>query len=317
MLYAPTGFTWLGHIARLAFYGDRFTRGGKDMLRSVALIFLVLAFATFADAQELTGTLKRVAETGAFRIGYVPNSPPMSFDGDDGNPTGYTIALCRHIANAVKQNLGLDDMTVSYVPLVLPEDRINAVVNHDIDIECGPTTVTLSRREKVDFTLLTYISGGAVLSLSGDAINSVADLSEKTIAVIRGTTSHAAIRNYITNNDYKISLRLVSSRAEGMELLDARKVDGFASDRVMLVGQVVRSEDRSSYAITRDVFSYEPYALMLARGDTDFRLVADRALADLFSDARIRRLHHNWIGRYGEPLPPMVAAMYQFQTVGE
>lgn len=287
------------------------------MLKSVALVLFVLAFATLADAQEFTGTLKRVADTGEFRIGYVPNSPPMSFDGDDGNPTGYAIALCRHIANAVKTTVGLEEIKLRYVPLVLPDDRINAVVNHDIDIECGPTTVTLSRREVVDFSLLTYISGGAVLSLSGDAINSVADLSEKTIAVIRGTTTHAAIRSYITNNDYKITLRMITSRAEGMDLLNARKVDGFASDRVMLVGQVVRSEDRSRYAITRDVFSYEPYALMLARGDTDFRLVADRALANLFSDARIRRLYHDWIGRYGEPLPPMVSAMYQFQTVGE
>jgi ABC-type amino acid transport substrate-binding protein len=287
------------------------------MARLVTVLIVILGISLQTNAQELTGTLKRVAETGEFRIGYVPNSPPMSFDGDDGTPTGYTVALCRHIANAVKETVGLEEIKLSYVPLVLPEDRIDAVVNHDIDIECGPTTVTLSRREMVDFTLLTYISGGAVLSLSGDAINSVADLSEKTIAVIRGTTSHAAIRNYITNNEYKITLRLISSRAEGMELLNERKIDGFASDRVMLVGQVVRSDDRSRYAITRDVFSYEPYALMLARGDTDFRLVADRALADLFSDARIRRLYHNWIGRYGEPLPPMVAAMYQFQTVGQ
>jgi glutamate/aspartate transport system substrate-binding protein len=85
----------------------------------------------------------------------------------------------------------------------------------------------------------------------------------------------------------------------------------------MLVGQVVRSENRSRYSITRDVFSFEPYALMLARGDTDFRLVADRALAALYSTARIRRLYHDWFGRYGEPLTPIVEAMYEFQAVGE
>ena len=191
------------------------------------------------------------------------------------------------------------------------------MVNHEIDIECGPTTVTLSRREKVDFTLLTYITGGAVLSLSGEAINSVADLAGKTVAVIRGTTTHEAIRKYIITNDFKITLRIVTSRAEGMELLNAGKVDGFVSDRIMLIGQVARLENRSRYAISRDVFSYEPYALMLARGDTDFRLVADRALAHLYSSARIRRLYHDWIGRYGEPMNPIIEAMYQFQAVGE
>ena len=285
------------------------------MHRLLMLFLVAAALAAPAAAQEFKGTLKRVQDTGEFRIGYVPDSPPMSLQDADGNPTGYSVVLCRHIANAVKETVGLDEIKLRYVPLILPEERIGAIVDHEIDIECGPTTATLSRREKVDFTLLTYITGGAVLSLSGDAINSVADLSGKTIAVIRGTTTHAAIRKYIINNDYKITLRMITSRPEGMELLNARKVDGFASDRIMLIGQVARAADRSRYAITRDVFSYEPYALMLARGDTDFRLVADRALANLYGTARIRRIFHDWIGRYGEPLPPMVEAMYQYQTV--
>jgi glutamate/aspartate transport system substrate-binding protein len=102
-----------------------------------------------------------------------------------------------------------------------------------------------------------------------------------------------------------------------MELLNAGKVDGYASDRTMLVGQVVRSENRSRYSISRDVFSFEPYALMVSRGDTEFRLVADRALAKLYGTARIRRLYHDWFGRYGEPMTPIVEAMYQFQAVGE
>jgi len=287
------------------------------MLRFVALFLAAGFFACHAQAQDLNGTLKRVAETGEFRIGYVPDAPPMSYDGDDGQPIGYSITLCRNIASAVKTAVGLDDINLTYVPLISPQDRIDAVVNHAVDIECGATTVTLSRREQVDFTLMTFITGGAVLSLSGNSINSVADLTDKTVAVIRGTTTHAAIRDYITNNDFKITLRMISTHNEGMELLDAKKVDGYASDRTMLVGQVVRSADRSRYSISRDVFSFEPYALMLARGDTDFRLIADRALAKLFGNARIRRIYHDWIGRYGEPMTPIVEAMYEFQAVGE
>lgn len=287
------------------------------MARSITVFLVVLGLAAPAAAQELTGTLKRVAETGEFRIGYVPDAPPLSFHDEDGNPIGYSVVLCRYIANAVKMELELEEIKLSYVPLILPEERINAVVNHDVDIECGATTVTLSRREQVDFTLMTFITGGAVLSMTGDSINSVADLSEKTIAVIRGTTTHAAISDFIINNDFKITLRIITTHDEGMELLNARKVDGYASDRTMLVGQVARSEDRSRYSITRDVFSFEPYALMVARGDTEFRLVADRALAKLYSTARIRRLYHDWFGRYGEPMTPIVEAMYQFQAVGE
>jgi ABC-type amino acid transport substrate-binding protein len=102
-----------------------------------------------------------------------------------------------------------------------------------------------------------------------------------------------------------------------MELLDAGKVDGYATDRAMLVGQVMQSANAASYAMSSDVFSFEPHALMLKRGDTDFRLLVDRALASLYRTARIRRIYHDWIGRYGEPLSPLVEAVYEFQAVDE
>lgn len=287
------------------------------MARLITICLISLGLTTVVGAQELTGTLKRVAESGEFRIGYVPDAPPMSFHDGDGAPVGYSISLCRNVANAVKAATGIDEINISYVPLVSPDDRINAVVNGDVDIECGATTVTLSRREKVDFTLMTFITGGAVLSRNGSAINSILDLSGKTVAVISGTTTHSALREFISSNDMKITLRMIATHEEGMQLLDEKKVDGYASDRAMLVGQVFRSADRSKYAITRDVFSFEPYALMLHRGDTDFRLVADRSLASLYGNARIRRLYHDWFGRYGEPMTPILEAMYEFQAVGE
>jgi ABC-type amino acid transport substrate-binding protein len=287
------------------------------MPRILTICLIALGLSSIAGAQELTGTLKRVADTGEFRIGYVPDAPPMSFDDANGKPTGYSIALCRFVANAVKQAVGREELNVTYVPLIAPEERLAAVENSTVDIECAATTVTLSRRERVDFTLMTFITGGAVLSKNDAPINSVAEAAGKTVAVINGTTTHAALREYISSNEFKITLRIIATHDEGMELLDAGKVDGYASDRAMLVGQVFRSADRSKYAITRDVFSFEPYALMLHRGDTDFRLVADRALANLYGNARIRRLYHDWFGRYGEPMTPILEAMFEFQAVGE
>jgi len=287
------------------------------MPRLLTLCLIALGLSAVASAQDFTGTLKRVAESGEFRIGYVPDAPPMSFQDTNGKPTGYSIALCRFVAKAVKAAVGLDELELIYVPLILPEDRLSAVEDGTVDIECATTTVTLSRRERVDFTLMTFITGGAVLSTNEKPINSVAETSGKTVAVVKGTTTHSALREYISSNEFKITLRIIATHDEGMVLLDEGKVDGYASDRAMLVGRVFRSADRSKYAITRDVFSFEPYALMLHRGDTDFRLVADRALANLYGDARIRRLYHDWFGRYGEPMTPIIEAMFEFQAVGE
>ena len=283
---------------------------------ALAAVFTALLVATGVAGAE-SPTLQRITESGTFRIGFVPDAPPMSFLDDQGNPVGYSLTLCRSVAAAIKRETGLEELEIEYVPLVLPEDRMRAVENGDVDIECGSSTVTLSRRERVDFSLMTFITGGAVLSLQEDPIPNFSGIVDKTIAVISGTTTHDWLHKFGELNDVGFTLRLIETHDKGMELLNDGKVDGYATDRTMIVGQVLRSEDASKYFITQDVFSFEPYALMLARGDTEFRLLVDRALASLYRTARIRRIYHDWFGRYGEPLSPIVEAVYEFQAVGE
>ena len=286
-------------------------------MRLLLTVPLVLLFAA-ANAENHADTLKRVSETGEFRIGYVPDAPPLSFEDGDGKVVGYSIDLCRHIASVVRDELGLEKIDIVYTPLESMEQRLSAIENGEVDIECGATTVTLSRRERVDFTLMTFITGSAVLSLKTNPIGNVDDIDGQKIAVLSGTTTEDVMRRVIEVNEFDVDLQLIASHDEGMELLNDRKVAGYASDRAMLIGQVFRNANaKNQYAMTRSSLSFEPYAMMIPRGDTEFRLVTDRALASLFRGARIRRAYHNWFGRYGEPLSPIVEAMYQFQAVGE
>lgn len=286
-------------------------------MRILLAFCLVLTLAA-ANAENHTNTLERVAETGQLRIGFVPDAPPLSFKDSEGNAVGYSIDLCRHIASAVRNELNLEKIDIVFTPLVSMEQRLSAIENGDIDIECGATTVTLTRRERVDFTLMTFITGSAVLSRKSDPIATIDDIDGTKIAVLSGTTTEDVMRRAIQVNEFKVKLRLIDSHDEGMKLLNDGKVDGYASDRAMLIGQVFRDENaKNEYALTRTAFSFEPYAMIVPRGDTQFRLVADRALASLYRSVRIRRIYHNWFGRYGEPLSPIVEAMYQFQAVGE
>jgi ABC-type amino acid transport substrate-binding protein len=263
-------------------------------------------------------TLARIAESGEFRIGYVPDAPPLSFVEEDGTVVGYSIDLCRHIASAIRFDLGLEELDIKFVPLSSIEDRISAIENGDVDIECGSSTVTLSRRERVDFTSTTFITGSAVLSRKEKPINSIDGLDKTRIAVVSGTTTEDVLRRVMEVNDIRIKLTPVDDREQGMDLLNKGKVDGFASDRAVLIGHVFRNANMANeYTMTRSALSFEPYAFMIKRGDTEFRLTADRALASLYRTARIRRIYHNWFGRYGEALSPIVEAMYQFQAVGE
>ena len=286
------------------------------MLR-LCTAFLAL-FVFVADALAESPTLKRIADTGQFRIGYVPDAPPLSFVNDEGKVTGYSIDLCRHIASAIRTDRGLDKIDIEFKPLVSIEDRISAIEKGEVDIECGTSTVTLSRRERVDFTLMTFITGSAILSRKSKAMMDVDDLDKKRIAVVAGTTTEDVLRRVAEVNDFRIKITPIKRHDEGMELLNKGKVDGYASDRAMLIGQVFRNANvANDYSMTRTALSFEPYAFMIARGDTEFRLAADRALASVFRTARIRRIYQNWFGRYGEPLSPIVEAMYQFQAVGE
>ena len=165
---------------------------------------------------------------------------------------------------------------------------------------------------------MTFITGSAVLSRKSEPIDNIDAINGAKIAVLSGTTTEDVMRRVAEVNEFKMQLVLIKSHNAGMDLLNSGKVTGYASDRAMLIGQVFRNANaQNEYTMTGSALSFEPYAMMIPRGDTEFRLVADRALASIFRSARIRRIHQNWFGRFGEPLSPIVEAMYQFQAVGE
>ena len=285
------------------------------LTRNTLILALLALPGTSLFAQ---GTLERVADRGEFRIGYRTDARPLSFE-ENGEAAGYSVDFCRRIAAAVRDHLDLDDMQVTYVPLTT-ENRITAVVDGDVDIECGATTVTLGRQEVVDFTLMTFVTGGTILSLASDRIVTIPDLSGRRVAVIEGTTSAAALETRLTDNLIDANVVVVADRAEGMSLLQDGDVDGFASDQIVLLGEAmeaVSSGSNVSYSFADELFSFEPYAMMVQRNDADFRLVANRAIAQLYRGGQFAQLYQTWIGSAGITPSAMLMGMYQIQTLSE
>lgn len=283
------------------------------MIRMILMASCILLLSLNVQSADWTGTMQKVKDTKRFVIGYAPDAAPLSFESESGEVVGYSVELCKRIAAAVKNELGLDELQVNYVPLVSPQNRMDAVVNGDIDIECGVSTVTLSRRAKVDFTLMTLITGASVLARQGSGIDSNIDLPGKNIAVVRGTTTEVVLNKFLDINEFDARVVPVDTHEVGMTLLNEGKVDAYSSDQIMLMGQMIRAEDQSAYVLAQDVFSFEPYAFMLRKDDSQFRLVADSALAQLYRTAGIQRLYHTWFGRFGIEQSPILMAMYQFQ----
>jgi len=278
---------------------------------SLALLALCLV-----PGMVLGGTLDQIKKSGEIRLGYRTDAPPLSFNDSAGQPAGYSVELCRRIAVAVKEHLKLKDLKTTLVPLT-SEDRLDAIINNRADIECGATTITLSRAEKVDFTLMTFVTGGGLLTLANSGIDSLGNLSGKSVAVVAGTTSQTALQKYLQKNLIDAKVVVVPDRGEGMKQLQARTVDALASDQVVLIGEILTAGDPRAYSLGRDLFSFEPYGLVVRRNDADFRLVANRAIAQLYRSGQIEDLFNRWFGQVGLQPTPVLRAMYLLEALPE
>ena len=282
----------------------------------VLLAAILISPSTDLLAQESEGTLEKIARTGEFVIGYRTDASPLSYENAEGQPSGYSVDLCRRIAAGVKAHLGKGNIEAKFVR-VTSDERISAVVTGKIDIECGSTTVTLSRQERVDFTLPTFVTGGSVLSLAKNRIQDMSDLSGKKVGVVKGTTTVEQLRNYLQQNLIDAEVVIVGARKEGMHQLDRGDIEAFASDQIVLIGQVIEALNPKQYSLVNETFSYEPYGLVVRRNDADFRLVANRAIAQLYRSGQHIDIFHKWIGRFGIRPPPILVTMYQLNTLPE
>ena len=277
------------------------------MYRAFVVTLLALTLAGPAAAQELQGTLKKVKDTGTLTLGYRENSPPFSYISslDKVVPIGYSIDLCQRVVNAVKTTLGLPNLQVKWVPVTVA-DRIAAVASGRIDLECGSTSITLGRQEQVDFSSMTWVDGAGLLARSGQNVTGLADMGGRRIAVIPGTTTEKALTDALRKRSVSAQIVPVKDHDEGRDAVLTSKVDGYVSDRVLLIGLLMTAKEPAKLALADEQFSYEPYGLMLRRGDAPFRLLVNRTLATLYRSDEMIRVYETWFGGIGRPSSVLV-----------
>lgn len=288
-------------------------------MKRLVVILLAIGFvgahAGSVAAQALDGTLKKIKSTGVIRVGYRESSAPFSFMGPEGKPVGYSIDLCDRVARAVQAELKMTSLKVQYVPVTV-SNRADQVISGAVDIECGSTTVTLARQERVDFSSLIFVDGGAYLVGRGSGIQGITDFAGKKIGVIPGTTTEPAIQEDLQRNGVTATIVPVTDHDKGFLALQAGEIDAYASDRTILVGLLVRENAADKFGITDQQISYEPYALMLRRNDSAFRLVANRALARLYRSGDIVPIFSKWFGVIGKPSGALLT-MYRMFALPE
>jgi len=284
-------------------------------MKNWTLFFLALTWVLAGPVSAQTGTLEKIRKQGVITMGYVEGSAPFSFTDAGKQPQGYSVDLFREIASSIRAQLGLASLETRWVVLTL-QNRLEAVKKRRVDIECSTTTWTLSRQADVDFSLITFVDGGSILTRVESEAGRLSDFNGKRIAVITGTTTEKALKESLERRSIKAEVVTIRTREAGLQLLDQRKVEGFASDRIVLIGVVLTSKTQGAFKLLDEDFSVEPYALALPRGDIEYRLAVNRALARLYRTGDIQKIYDRWLGRLGPP-SVLLSAAYFIQGLAE
>jgi ABC-type amino acid transport substrate-binding protein len=247
----------------------------------------------------LAATLERIKGSGTLTIGYREDAAPYSYKDALGEPAGYSVELCRAVAAHLKQDLGLAEIAVQYVP-VTAADRFAAVQEGRIDLLCGATTATLSRRALVDFSLPTFVDGASVLYRS-DGPATFEALAGQKVGVHGATTTEQALRHTLQRLSLDAEVVTVDSHDEGLRRLEAGEIAAYFADRAILTFLAARSGSPEQLRLSDRYFTHEPYALALPRGDSDFRLAVDRALSRIYRSGAIGQIFTSAFGTGADP----------------
>ena len=273
------------------------------MNRNILLgLALAAAFgASQAGAEELTGTLKNIKETGAITLGYRDSSIPFSYLDDNQKPVGFAMDICYKIVDAVKKELKLDKLEVKLNP-VTSATRIPLMANGTIDLECGSTTNNAERQKQVSFTNTHFLTASRFVAKKANNLAMIDDLKGKSVVSTAGTTNIKQLTEANAARNLGVTIIPAKDNAEAFLMVETDRAVAFVMDDVLLAGLVAASKDPAAYAISKDAFSKpEPYGIMVRKDDPAFKKVVDDATAALYQGGEGERLYNKW---FMQKIPP-------------
>ncbi len=266
---------------------------------TIALL-LSAALIAPAAAQDLTGTLKKVKETGAFTVGFRESSIPFSYLDDKQQPIGYAMDLCMKIVDAVKAELKLPNLKLNLQP-VTSSNRIPLLQNGTIDMECGSTTNSVKRQEQVAFGPTYFVINVTAAVKKKSKVKRLADLNGKTISTTSGTTSVPLLKAYKKTEKVEVKEIYGKDHGESFLLLADDRAEAFVMDDILLAGQIANSKKPSDYRIIPESLRQEPYSMMLRKDDPQFKALVDKTVSGVMKSGEINKIYAKW---FTQPIPP-------------
>ncbi|MEO0622456.1 MAG: amino acid ABC transporter substrate-binding protein [Pseudomonadota bacterium] len=292
------------------------------------LIRLLAALLLLATPAAAGPTLDRILSEKTLRIGVRTDAPPFA-SLVDGRPQGFSVDLCGLIAGAIVTTSKIEGLEGTMIT-VGAENRFDALAKGEIDILCGATTATLTRRESMAFSVPTFSTGlGAVVAADAPALlrevlieggpaalsqAAVAEaLKAQTVGARAGTTAEDWLASGPLSKIDGIAVTPVDDHAAGIAAVAEGRLAAYFADKAILLGQLRGSAEAESFAVSKVAFTTEPYALALPRGDEDLRLVVDRALSFLYRQGAILKIYERHFGRPS----PQVLLFYSMAALPE
>jgi len=273
------------------------------MKRHVLLLIALVAGAGLsaaAQGQALTGTLKKIKDTGTITLGHRESSIPFSYFDDKQQVVGYAMDLCYRIVDAIKAELKMPKIDVKLNP-VTSATRIPLMANGTIDLECGSTTNNLERQKQVWFTITHFVTANRFVSKKASNLKSVNDLKGKTVVSTSGTTNIKQATEL--NVERKLGMNIIAAKdhAEAFLTVDTGRAVAFFMDDILLYTLVANAKNPGEWVISPDALSVEPYGIMLRKDDVSFKKVVDSAMRSLYKSGEINKIYEKW---FLKPVPP-------------
>jgi glutamate/aspartate transport system substrate-binding protein len=253
-----------------------------------------------AQAQELTGTLKKIKDTGTITVGHRESSIPFSYLDDKQKPIGYAMDLCMRIVDAVKTELKMPNLKVNLQP-VTSSNRIPLLQNGTIDLECGSTTNSVTRQQQVSFGPTYFVINVTAAVKKTSNINSLADLSGKTVSTTSGTTAVPLLKTYEKTKNAEVKEIYGKDHAEAFLLMVDDRVAAFVMDDILLAGQIANSRNPADFRIIPESLRQEPYSMMLRKDDPQFKALVDKTIGGIMKSGEIEKIYAKW---FTSPIPP-------------
>jgi glutamate/aspartate transport system substrate-binding protein len=270
------------------------------MLPKLTLATLAATFALTIQAQDLTGTLKKIKDSGTITIGHRESSIPFSYLDDKQQPIGYSMDLCMKVVDAIKAELKMPNLKIAYNP-VTSQNRIPLMQNGTTDLECGSTTNSVDRQKQVSFGTTTFVTGIKMLVKADSGIKDISQLNGKAVVTTTGTTSDALIKQSEKGKSIDVKNIYGKDHADSFLMVESGRAAAFVMDDVLLAGLIANAKNPKDFMIVGEALRVEPYGIMVRKDDPQFKALVDKTLNGLMKSGEIVKIYDKW---FMAPVPP-------------